>query len=117
MRCAKQPRSHHRAFRCGTCSLHRSHGSRSPSGKYTVQVQEGQEFRLLVHDCQTAGIDGCLSPSGWGHGFGAFGGIELGRWLLADCLGDAYLTNSSETAMSERPEAHFRARATCPPGQ
>jgi DNA-binding NarL/FixJ family response regulator len=70
------------------------HGSKGQSGKYVVQVQEGQEFRLLVHDCQALGIRDCHSPSGWGHGFSAFGGIELARWLLADCLGDAYLHNS-----------------------
>jgi DNA-binding NarL/FixJ family response regulator len=70
------------------------HGSRSSSGKYTVQVQEGQDFHLLEHDCQTLGIAGCHSQSGWAHGFIAFGGIELARWLLADCLGQEYLTNS-----------------------
>jgi DNA-binding NarL/FixJ family response regulator len=70
------------------------HGSRSESGKYTVQVQEGREFRPLVHDCQALGIRGCHSPSGWAQGFTAFGGIELARWLLADCLGDTYLTNT-----------------------
>jgi DNA-binding NarL/FixJ family response regulator len=77
-----------------TPALKMYHGSRSATGKYTVQVQEGREFRPLVHDCAALGIRGCHSPSGWTHGFSAFGGIELARWLLADCLGDSYLTNN-----------------------
>jgi hypothetical protein len=68
------------------------HGHHSgSSGRYTVQVQEGQEFRLLQHDCRARNIVGCQSPSGWEHGFSAFGGVELARWLVADCLGDEYL--------------------------
>jgi DNA-binding NarL/FixJ family response regulator len=72
-------------------ALKRYHGSRSASGKYTVQVQEGAEFRLLVHDCLARNLPGCLSSAGWSHGFSAFGGIELARWLLADCLGEEFL--------------------------
>jgi DNA-binding NarL/FixJ family response regulator len=75
-------------------ALKRYHGSRSASGKYTVQVQEGAEFRLLAHDCLARSVPGCLSSAGWSHGFSAFGGIELARWLLADCLGEEYLTNT-----------------------
>lgn len=72
------------------------HGHRSgSSGRYTVQVQEGQEFRLLAHDCRAREIAGCQSPSGWDHGFSAFGGVELARWLVSDCLGDQYLEQTA----------------------
>ena len=36
-------------------------------------------------------MTGCQSQSGWDHGFSAFGGVELARWLVGDCLGDEYL--------------------------
>jgi len=84
-------------------ALKRYHGSRSASGKYTVQVQEGAEFRLLSHDCVVKGVQNCLSAAGWSHGFSAFGGIELARWLLADCLGEEYLGNT---------DMHFQFKST-----
>jgi DNA-binding NarL/FixJ family response regulator len=72
------------------------HGHRSASsGRYTVQVQEGQEFRLLQHECKSRQVLGCQSVTGWDHGFSAFGGVELARWLLADCLGDEYLSRTA----------------------
>ena len=88
------------------------HGHRGASGgRYTVQVQEQQEFRLLVHACKTHGAKDCQSPSGWDYGFGAFGGVELARWLLADCLGMAYLHHK---------ELHYAFKSTflnrLPPG-
>jgi DNA-binding NarL/FixJ family response regulator len=72
------------------------HGQRSPStGRFIVQIQEGTNFRVLQHECKARGIEGCQSPTGWDHGFSAFGGVELARWLIADCLGEKYLTQTA----------------------
>jgi hypothetical protein len=49
------------------------------------------------------GIRNCQSSSGWSHGFSAFGGIELARWILADCLGEEHLKNT---------EMHFQFKST-----
>jgi DNA-binding NarL/FixJ family response regulator len=71
------------------------HGQRSPSsGRFIVQVQEGSNFSVLQHDCKGRNIHDCQSPTGWDHGYSAFGGVELARWMLADCLGEKHLTQT-----------------------
>jgi DNA-binding NarL/FixJ family response regulator len=62
-----------------------------PRGACVVHVQEGQQMRQLTHGCASQHIKGCHSPNGWESGIGGYGGLELARWLLADCLGEQYL--------------------------
>jgi DNA-binding NarL/FixJ family response regulator len=71
------------------------HGYRDTTrSTFVVQVQEGEQLRTLVHDCLQEEIAGCHSLDGWRHGFGGYGGLELARWMLGDCLGPEFLSRA-----------------------
>jgi DNA-binding NarL/FixJ family response regulator len=59
-------------------------------GTCVVHVQEGQHMRQLLHQCGARNVRGCHSPNGWDSGIGGYGGLELARWIMADCLGEQY---------------------------